>query len=49
MIKEEYEKDNGKEERGVFCLERIIARKLVKPYSMGFNAIVKEDKKTKSP
>jgi hypothetical protein len=48
MLRDEYEKDERDEERGIFALERVISRKLVKPYILGFKAIIHDDKDQKT-
>jgi hypothetical protein len=44
-LKEEHDKDERNQERGFFLLDKWVARKLVKPFSIGFKAIVSDEKK----
>lgn len=45
MLKEEYDRDEINEERGIYILDRVVSRKLVKPYTLGFKAITKDEKR----
>ena len=45
ILKEEFENDERNQEKGFYLLEKIIGRKLIKPYSSGFSAIMKDEKK----
>jgi hypothetical protein len=42
MLKEEYERDEKNQERGLYQLDKWVSRKLIKPYSQGFKAITVE-------
>ncbi len=43
MMKEQYEEHELKEKEGLHIMEKIVARKLIKPYYTAFKAIYSDD------